>query len=275
MENPIYDLLRADGSIVINKRLAHGIGLNEAIVFGELLSRYYYFKEKGQLQLDGSFFNTIDDLMLGTALHERAQRTAITNLEKKNLIKVKVRGAPPKRYFKINDNIGAITKHLKEGSKKIEELKKKHDEKRIPAYAVFESCGRGEFNPAEGSSNNTNLNNTKEIILTLREILENENFCASFDDYKVVLYHYFYRYEEKVGRQHPLLSEESCYDIAYKLFSAEDDIYNKTFSLDVDDLIKMIDKHFETEYKSTDWNIMHFLADGIKFRRMCEVTNKL
>ncbi|MDR9796121.1 MULTISPECIES: hypothetical protein [Aeribacillus] len=42
MKDIIIDLLRSDGSIVVNKRLAKAIGLMEAVVYSELVSMYKY-----------------------------------------------------------------------------------------------------------------------------------------------------------------------------------------------------------------------------------------
>ena len=67
----IYELLRSDGSIVVNKALIHAIGLNEAILYSELLSKYYYFDARGQL-VNGWFYNTVNDLSISTGLYERA-----------------------------------------------------------------------------------------------------------------------------------------------------------------------------------------------------------
>lgn len=81
----LINLLRSDGSIIINKRLAHNIGLNEAIMYSELLSKYKYFAEKHELQDDGYFFNTVDNMHKDTALSDYQQRKAICNLEKLGL----------------------------------------------------------------------------------------------------------------------------------------------------------------------------------------------
>ena len=45
--NVIYDFLRSDGSVVVNKKLIHAIGLHEAIIFSELISKYNYFEMTG------------------------------------------------------------------------------------------------------------------------------------------------------------------------------------------------------------------------------------
>lgn len=86
--NPIYDLLRSDGSIVVNKNLIFAIGLNESIIYAELVSRFNYFSDRGNLASDGYFYNTISDLQSGTGLGEKPQRAAIKNLEKLGLIDI-------------------------------------------------------------------------------------------------------------------------------------------------------------------------------------------
>ena len=146
--SPIYDLLRSNGSIVVNKCFIHGIGLKEAITYSELLSKHDYFKNKGQLQGDGSFFNTIDDLFIDTGLGDRSQRTAIKNLVDLGLLATITRGIPPKRYFKINFKDEAVLHYLKIGADKIamkrEDMKVKNTvslgKLKIPALAEIKGC---------------------------------------------------------------------------------------------------------------------------------------
>jgi predicted amidohydrolase YtcJ len=97
----LIDLLRSDGSIIVNKKMAHKIGLHEAIMYSELLSKYKYFEEKGELQEDGSFFNTVVNMQKDTTLSDHQQRKAIARLQGLGLIWFKTKGLPAKRYFKI------------------------------------------------------------------------------------------------------------------------------------------------------------------------------
>ena len=53
----ILDLLRKGGSIVVNKKLAHAIGMDAAVMYAELISKQRYFAKKGQLTDDGFYFN--------------------------------------------------------------------------------------------------------------------------------------------------------------------------------------------------------------------------
>ncbi len=112
MTFPITDLLRNDGFIIYNKNLAKNIGVNEAILYSELLSRWNYFKQRGQLTEDGFFFNTVKDLEDGTALSDYQQRRALNSLKEKGLIEMEVRGIPAKRYFRIVEDSELITSYL-------------------------------------------------------------------------------------------------------------------------------------------------------------------
>ena len=109
---PITDLLRNDGFVIYNKNLAKNIGINEAILYSELLSRWYYFRERGQLTEDGFFFNTVKDLEDGTALSDYQQRRALNSLKEKGLIEMEVRGIPAKRYFRIVEDSELIASYL-------------------------------------------------------------------------------------------------------------------------------------------------------------------
>lgn len=127
--NPVFELLRCDGSITINKALCFAIGINEAIIYSELLSRYNYFRNENKLTEDGYFYNTVDDLCLGTGLGEKAQRNAINNLVKLGLIETALKGVPARRHFKINENTDIILALVEEGKKQIDELEKKQKER--------------------------------------------------------------------------------------------------------------------------------------------------
>ena len=108
----LTDLLRNDGFIIYNKNLAKNIGVNEAILYSELLSRWNYFKQRGQLTEDGFFFNTVKDLEDGTALSDYQQRRALNSLKEKGLIEMEVRGIPAKRYFSIVEDSELIASYL-------------------------------------------------------------------------------------------------------------------------------------------------------------------
>jgi hypothetical protein len=110
------------GFIAVNKNLIASIGLNEAIVFCELVSKYNYYEKENMLN-DGYMYCTYDDLKISTGLSQTAQTNAIKNLEKLNLIKCVITGFPKKRYITVLD--AELSKYLQQGKEKIEQLKKK------------------------------------------------------------------------------------------------------------------------------------------------------
>lgn len=128
MTFPITDLLRNDGFIIYNKNLAKNIGVNEAILYSELLSRWNYFRQRGQLTEDGFFFNTVKDLEDGTALSDYQQRRALNSLKDKGLIEMEVRGIPAKRYFRIVEDSELITSYLVPPELELEKLEYRSQE---------------------------------------------------------------------------------------------------------------------------------------------------
>lgn len=252
--NPIYDLLRADGSIVINKNLITGIGLNESIMFCELLSRYYYFADRKQLQDDGSFFNTIFDLSLGTGLADKAQRTAITKLTKLGLLSSTVKGIPAKRYFKITGSQELITSYLQQGSDKRARLIEEHQENPLNiSYAKGRNLihQEKELAVAEGVRNNTNYNNTKEIIKSIYIDLPIDGH---------IFFNIYGRYfRDKFGKDHMRLTPEQLDDVSSKL--------NELIGCDVDRerFEEEVENHFDNLPKSNNGNIMAFLTASRRY----------
>ena len=100
----IIHLLTSNGFITVNKHLTRTLGLDEAVIFGELCSKYDYREARGELDEDGYFYCTVEDLEDTTTLGERRQRNAINNLVEIGLIEQVTKGLPRKRFFKINEN---------------------------------------------------------------------------------------------------------------------------------------------------------------------------
>lgn len=100
----LLNLLRADGSLIINKHLANKIGLHAAIIYSELISKYLYFEKIGNLVDQKWFYNTIKNLEKDTTLTQYQQKKAIKELEKIELITTQLKGIPAKRYFRIEQN---------------------------------------------------------------------------------------------------------------------------------------------------------------------------
>lgn len=251
----ILELLRADGSITVNKNLIQAIGLNEAVLYCELLSRYFYFESRFLLDEEGCFYNTQYDLQAGTGLGEKAQRTAINNLKSLGLIDVKRKGMPAKRYFKINLDENKISFLLKQGKEKLERL----------ANSTDTSIGGNLKRPwkeqvvAEGSGNNT-YNNTKEIILKYINVVAPNRADIGF--YNSIFNYYFDTYKKHMNKNHPLLSKKYVKQIVDSI----DDFSDKYEILKVAEWEQIINMYFNSNL-DCDRNMIHFAQPEILYNR--------
>jgi len=94
-------LLSSSAFIVLNKQLAKQIGLKEAVLLADLISKEEYFISKGMT--DGWFFNTEANIEADTTLNQYHQRKCLKTLRQFKIIETKRMGIPAKQYFKINE----------------------------------------------------------------------------------------------------------------------------------------------------------------------------
>ena len=102
------DLLDSGNYRTYNIKIAQELGsVNAAIMLSELLNRYNYHKEKGELanfkKYDGTwFFYQIQKGIDRTCLSDKEQASAIRILEKLELLEKRQIGIPAKRYFNLD-----------------------------------------------------------------------------------------------------------------------------------------------------------------------------
>lgn len=96
----VLEFIASSNYIVLNKQLIKEIGIEESLLLGELASEYDYWQKRGEL-VDGYFYSTIENVEENTTLNSYKQRKALKNLQEKNLIDIKLKGMPAKRYIKI------------------------------------------------------------------------------------------------------------------------------------------------------------------------------
>lgn len=93
-------LLSHNNYIIVNKELAKIIGLDEAIMLGELCNESIYWEERNLLE-DGYFYSTIENIENSITFNPKKQKKALDHLIELKLIDVKLKGVPAKRYIKI------------------------------------------------------------------------------------------------------------------------------------------------------------------------------
>ena len=96
-------LLSSTAFIVLNKELAKQVGLKEAVLLADLISKEEYFISKGMT--DGWFFNTEANIEADTTLNSYHQRKCLKTLKKHKIIETKRMGIPAKQCFKINEEL--------------------------------------------------------------------------------------------------------------------------------------------------------------------------
>lgn len=124
-------LLASRNFITVNKTLMLELGIDEAIMIGELASEYDYWESTEQLDSDGFFYATVEKIEENTTLTKYKQKKALDNLQKLGIVEVKRKGVPAKRYIKINEEelmkilSNKKSKNLTSGSQKISQLEVK------------------------------------------------------------------------------------------------------------------------------------------------------
>lgn len=98
----ILHLLSNENFIAVNKSIAGEVGLEAAVVLGELASEYNYWQSIGKLE-EGYFYSTIENLEKKTYLSAYSQRQALAKLQEKGWISITKKGLPAKRYIKVNE----------------------------------------------------------------------------------------------------------------------------------------------------------------------------
>lgn len=98
----VLDIIATSNYIALNKTMIKLLGLEEAVLLGELASELKYWEKKGQVE-DGWFYSTVENIEENTSLSDFKQRKTIKSLKEKNIIDIKVKGIPAKRYIKINE----------------------------------------------------------------------------------------------------------------------------------------------------------------------------
>ena len=98
----ILNLIATTNYITVNRTIAEIVGLEAAVVLGELASEATYWREHNP-DYDGSFYSTIENLEKRTYLSGHNQRLALNKLQEQGWVTVEKRGMPAKRYIRIHE----------------------------------------------------------------------------------------------------------------------------------------------------------------------------
>lgn len=245
----INDILLKSGSIIVNKNLVRNIGLDAAIFYSELCSKYKYFCQRKELDKNGYFFNTVENMKNDTFLSDYRQREAINKLKELGLIYYQRRGISALRYFKVNMDYMRIARLTKN-------LNNQNLNNRALNFKVM--------NLKKLDSNNTNPNNTN----ILNGMVIQDNHAGNLNQCIESIYYYLEKYQEYMNLQHPILKKEKWLKVIGKMQDFGDES-----GIDVpQDFNRLIDSYFKTDFKNypCDRNILHFASNKIMLNRFYE-----
>ena len=97
-----FDILKGEGFVIINKTIMKILGIDGALLLGELVSEYSYFEKSDQLTEDGYFFSKSENIENNTTLSYYKQNEALKVLQSWGFVETDLRGVPAKKYFKLN-----------------------------------------------------------------------------------------------------------------------------------------------------------------------------
>lgn len=133
------------------------------------------------------------------------------------------------------------------------------------------------FNQKAVSLTETTTENTTETSKKNKGIFpSSQNTALSFSEFEKqytvdeeaygAISHYLLCYEQQFGECHPRLKAEQWQRAVDQILYC-DEIGG---DLEVEQIKAMIDQHFCTRYRDCDYNILHFLSDGVKKCRYYE-----
>ena len=108
----MIQLVATSGFLTVNKVIAREVGLEAAALLGELASTQVYWEGRGELNEDGMFFETAEQIEQNTTLTAYQQGKASKVLEACGLIRTARKGVPAKKYFAVDsDGLNAFFKN--------------------------------------------------------------------------------------------------------------------------------------------------------------------
>jgi uncharacterized phage protein (TIGR02220 family) len=188
----LLKLLGSSSFLMANKEIVKATDLECAVLLSDLAGAYDYWKEKNLLQ-DGYFFRTQSEIEQNTTLSAKVQLRCLKVLISKGILKTKLKGAPPVKYFLIDEKaiLAIISQTVEIDLSKREILNSTNGIIQDVQKGDFELAEMEILNSTKGRTNNNRVNNNKEIIIDNNNkekinfsFLENDQQLISLNDKK-------------------------------------------------------------------------------------------
>lgn len=162
----LLKLLGSSSFLMANKEIVKATDLECAVLLSDLAGAYDYWKEKNLLQ-DGYFFRTQNEIEQNTMLSAKVQLRCLKVLISKGILKTKLKGAPPVKYFCIDEKaiLTIISQTGEFDLSQRENLNSTNGIIQDVQKGDFEIAERENLNSTKGRTNNNIVNNNIEIII--------------------------------------------------------------------------------------------------------------
>ncbi len=246
--------------IVLKSELVKfGGGLKEGLFLTQLL----YWCDKGKSP-DGYIYKKYEEWRDETGLSEYQVREAAKKYKGMGILGVKVKKANgnPTVHYKLYRKafISAFLDFLRiEHTKSKEETTDNADSLTEITTEIFSETIKN-----KGAKSK----DIRPMCFSFKELIEQHDV----DEEKAEgISYYMSMYKHRIDTEHPRLTIGQWERIIDGLFECYDSDLERQHQIALESLKRMIDQHFKTDYRDCDYNILHFVSDGVKVHRMYEV----
>lgn len=256
--------------------LATLIGLNESIVLQQV---HYWLKIKekaGQDHIDGHYwvYNTYRQWQEQFPFwHLNTIQRAFSSLEKKGLLisgNYNNAGFDKTKWYTINYQALEKVASYQNGVSVIPNLCDRTHQNgttNIRDYITENTTETtGSLNGAEAGQ--ARIPESFDFSILGRQITKSchKHGIQDCDQYIKIVGYYYIRYMKVFQKEHPRLSPSAMDKVIGSLACKSENMPD----VDISVYAPMIDRHFKTQYDNCDYNICHFMTEGIRYNRFSE-----
>lgn len=97
----IQKILGQSAFWIVNKSIARFTGIESAVLLADLIDKQGYFEARNELDPEGYFYNTADNIEVSTSLTYHCQKKCLNQLKDIGFVETKLKGIPAKLHFKV------------------------------------------------------------------------------------------------------------------------------------------------------------------------------
>ena len=248
-------------------RYRNGLSVEAKLIYGILLDRLALSKKNNWANENGELYliYTKKDIADKLAISEGVVYRSFEKLNKIGLIKQVRQGLNKPNIIYIYKLNADYTRNFQNSISRTNDIEVQD----IPNW----QCNDTEFNNTDLIDNYNDKGIVSSETNSSQKAYSFNQYCNEYHvDNDVIenVKYYLETYEQYQNRIHPRLKVSQWQDVTDTWFGIYDENLDKYYEVDSEGIELMINKHFDTEYKNCDYNILHFVSEGVKVRRFYE-----